>query len=136
MFIITLMLGRNLTTHAINMATFITNANDSVLPEDDPFALYTGGAFLPGPTPGADPNRRGVQVFGQTGSDGKLNIGFYLTEPNGKGAVRIQNNDPLKMVLADEGFLSNLSDLESAKNVFKTYIKNIAAALSRIDPEY
>lgn len=128
--------GRNLTTHAIHMTTFTTNENDKALPDDDPFALYTGGAFLPDPTPGADPNRRGVQVFGQTGSDDTLNIGFYLTDPKGKGAVRIQNEDPLKMVLADEGFLSNPADLESAKNVFRTYIKNIAAELSTVDSTY
>ena len=128
--------GRNMTTHCVNTVTFKINPNDKPLPDSDPFALYTSGAFLPDPTPGADPNRRGVQMFGLKGSDTTLNFGFYLTEPKSKGSLIIQNDDPLKMVLAYEGFLSNPADLESIKNVFKVYIKDIAAKLSQIDPEY
>lgn len=128
--------GRNMTTHPVNTATFTTNPNDKGLPEDDPYALYTGGAFLPDPTPGGDQNRRGVQLIGQTDSNGKLNIVFFLLEPKGRGSVSIQNGDPLKMVLADEGFLNHPDDLESIKNFYKIYIKNIATELSKIDPMY
>src|SRR5699024_3481636 len=128
--------GRNLTTHAVTSASFTTNPNDKALPSNDPYALYTAGAFLPDPTPGADPHRRGGQIIGMGDSTGKLTIQFYLTEPKSRGAVRIQNDDPLKMVLADEGFLNNPADLETLKNVYKIYIKNIAAELSTMDPNY
>lgn len=128
--------GKNLTTHAAIMITFKTNPNDKARPSDDPNALYTSGAFLPDPTPGSNRNRRGVQIFGLIGDNGMLNIGFYLTEPKSKGTVKIQNDDPLKLVLANEGFLNHPADLESVKNVIKIYIKNIATELSKIDPHY
>lgn len=128
--------GRNLTTHSANTATFTTNPNDKPLPDNDPFALYTGGAFVPDPTPGSDPNRRGVQIIGQTGSNGTLNIIFFLLEPKSRGSVTIQNDDSLKIVLADEGFFNHPDDLESLKNIYKIYIKNIAEELSRIDSKY
>lgn len=57
-------------------------------------------------------------------------------EPKSQGAVRIQNGDPLKIVLADVGFLNNHADLETIKNIYKVYIKNIATELSKIDPKY
>ncbi len=128
--------GRHLTTHSINTVSFTTNPNDKPLPDEDPYALYTGGAFLPDPTPGSDRNRRGVQIIGQTGPNRMLNIIFFLQEPKSRGSVRIQNDDPLKIVLADEGFFNHPADLESVKNVFRVYIKNIAAALARIDSKY
>lgn len=128
--------GRNLTTHPANTATFNTNPADEALPPNDPQALYTAGAFLPDPTPGADLNRRGVQLIGQNGPNNTLNIVFFLLEPKGRGSVKIQNNDPLKIVLADEGFLNNTADMESIKNIYKVYIKNIAAVLSWVDPKY
>ena len=128
--------GKNLTTHSVNTATFTTNTNDKALPVNDPFALYTGGAFLPDPTPGADSNRRGVQMIGQIGSNGELNVIFFLLEPESRGSVTIQNDDPLKVVLADEGFLNNPADVESLKNIYKIYIKNIATEFAKIDPKY
>lgn len=128
--------GKNLTTHSINTATFTTNPHDKALPDNDPYALYTAGAFLPDPTPGSNQNRRNVQLIGQINSDGNLNLVFFLLEPKSKGSVKIQNDDPLKMVLADEGFLNDKTDLESIKNIYKVYIKNIASKLAEIDSHY
>lgn len=128
--------GRHLTTHAANTVTFTTNPKDRAIPSDDPFAVYTGGAFLPDPSPGSDENRRGVQIIGQSGPDKTLILGFWLTEPKSKGSVIIQNNDPQKMVLANQGNFSNPDDMVSLKNVFKIYIKNIAAKLAKIDSKY
>lgn len=128
--------GKHLTTHAVNTVTFKINPKDKAIPEDDPFAVYPGGAFLPDPSPGADKYRRGVQFIGLAGPDNTLNLGFYLTEPKSKGSVRIQNKDPLKMVLANEGFLSNPEDMKTIKNVFKVYIKSISKELSKIDLKY
>ncbi len=128
--------GKNLTTHPAFTATFTTNPKDEALPPDDLNALYTSGAFLPDPTPGSDMNRRGVQLIGQKGSNKTLNIISFLLEPKGRGSVKIQNNDPLKIVLADEGFLNTREDLETVKNIFRIYIKNIATVLAKVDPDY
>ena len=128
--------GQNLTTHSVNTATFTTNLNDQPLPDNDPFALYTGGAFLPDPTPGADSHRRGVQIIGQTGANNTLTVIFFLLEPKSRGAVTIQNDDPFKVVLADEGFLNHPDDIESLKNIYKVYIKKIAEELAKIDSDY
>lgn len=128
--------GKHLTSHAFNTVSFSTNPEDRPLPKDDPDALYPGGAFLPDPTAGADENRRGVQIIGLPGENNTLNLGFYLTEPKARGTVIIQDNDPLKMLLANEGFLNNPADMQSIKNIFRTYIKNIAAELSKIDCKY
>ncbi|GAC43316.1 choline dehydrogenase [Paenibacillus popilliae ATCC 14706] len=38
--------------------------------------------------------------------------------------------------MADEGFLANPDDMESVKNIYRIYIKNIASELARIDPSY
>lgn len=60
---------------------------------------------------------------------------IYL-HPKSRGSIKIQNNDPLKIVLADEGFLADAEDLAVIKDIYKTYIKGIAGRLSAIDPAY
>jgi choline dehydrogenase len=128
--------GKNLRNHTLNFASFTTNPNDKPLPSNDLDALYTGGAYLPDPTPGADKNRRAVQLVGRASSDGLLSIIILFLRPKSRGSIKIQNNDPLKIVLADEGFLANKDDLEAVKNIYRIYIKNIAAKLTSIDPAY
>ncbi|AOZ91941.1 GMC family oxidoreductase [Paenibacillus crassostreae] len=126
--------GINLKNHTLNSAIFTTNRNDNALPHNDPNALYTGGAFLPDPS-GLDPTRRAVQLIG-IGSDTLLTIAILFLRPKSRGTIKIQNNDPLKIVLADEGFLANPSDMDSVKNIYKIYIQNIASELARIDSSY
>lgn len=128
--------GKNLRNHTLNFATFTTNPSDTPLPLNDPAALYTGGAFLPDPTPGSDKSRRAVQLVGRVSSDGLLSIVILFLRPKSRGSIKIQTNDPLKIVLADEGFLENPADLEAIKNIYRVYIKNIADKLSAIDPAY
>ena len=120
--------GQNLKNHTLNFAVFTTNPNPQNNPEplDDPNALFTGGAFLPDPTSGSDQNRRGVQLIG-IGSEDSLTIAIIFLQPKSSGSIKIQSNDPLQIVLADEGFLENTADLEAIKNIYKVYIKNIAA---------
>lgn len=127
--------GKNLRNHTLNFAVFTANPTDRPLPSKDPNALYTGGAFLPDPTSGADPDRRAVQLIG-IGANGSLTIALLFLRPRSRGSIIIQNNDPLKIVLADEGFLANPNDLEAVKNIYKIYIRNIADELARIDPAY
>lgn len=126
--------GKKLRNHTLNFASFTTNPSDHALPPNDPNALYTGGAFLPDPS-GKNPNRRAVQLIGMS-ADGLLNLAIIFLRPKSRGSIKIQNNDPLKIVLADEGFLSNPDDMESVKNIYRIYIKDIAAQLEAIDPSY
>ncbi|CAG7615954.1 GMC family oxidoreductase [Paenibacillus allorhizosphaerae] len=126
--------GKSLRNHTLNFAVFSANPDDRAHPTDDPNALYAGGAFLPNPT-GTNPMRRAVQLFG-VGSDHTLMLGIIYLRPASRGSIKIQNNDPLKIVLADEGFLKNSEDMEQVKNIFKIYVKNIAAQLASIDPTY
>ncbi|MET3545538.1 choline dehydrogenase [Paenibacillus favisporus] len=126
--------GKRLRNHTLNTVVFTTNPNDSALPANDPDALYTGGAFLPDPT-GVNSHRRAVQLIG-IGSDSTLTLAVLYLRPKSRGSIKIQNKDPLKIVLADEGFLANPDDMEAVKNIFRTYVKNIAAELASIDPSY
>ncbi|MFB9328697.1 GMC family oxidoreductase [Paenibacillus aurantiacus] len=127
--------GNRLKNHTLNFATFSTNPNDPPLPAGDPSALYTGGAFLPDPTPGSNHNRRAVQLIGIGGQD-TLTIAILYLKPKSRGDIRIQSNDPLQIVLADEAFLSDPRDLETLKSIYRTYIIQIAAELEAIDPAY
>lgn len=126
--------GKMLRNHTLNFAVFTTNPNDNALPSNDPNALYTGGAFLPDPV-GIDHNRRAVQLIG-IGSESMLTLALIYLRPKSRGSIKIQNNDPLKIVLADEGFLTNTEDLEAVKSIYKIYIKNIAVELASIDTSY
>ncbi|MEN1986102.1 GMC family oxidoreductase [Paenibacillus hubeiensis] len=126
--------GQRLRNHTLNTAVFTTNPNDNALPANDPNALYTGGAFLPSPMEPSG-NRRAVQLIG-IGSDRHLTLALLYLRPKSRGFIKIQNNDPLKIVLADEGFLANPDDMEAVKNIYRIYVKNIAAKLTSIDPAY
>lgn len=127
--------GKRLRNHTLNFASFTINPNDRPLPAEDPNALYTGGAFLPDPSPGANSQERGVQLVG-IGSSDTLTLAIIFLKPKSRGSIRIQSNDPLQIVLADEAFLQNPDDLETIKRIYRTYIRNIADQLEAIDPAY
>ena len=56
--------------------------------------------------------------------------------PESKGSVKLQNNDPLKIVDADFEYFEDPRDLEVIKNIYRVYIKNIALRLAAIDEHY
>lgn len=128
--------GRHYADHPAVAAIFTTNPNDHPHPLNDPNSLYQGGAFLPDPTPGSDRNRRGIQMFAQAGSGNVVAIGGILLQPKSRGDAIIQDNDPLKIPLMDQGYLTDPADLETFKNTYKVYIKGIAEQLAAIDPSY
>ncbi len=63
-------------------------------------------------------------------------MAILFLKPKSRGSIRIQSNDPLQIVLADEALLKNPDDLGAVKNIYQTYIRNIAAQLQAIDPAY
>lgn len=128
--------GQNLVNQFITTAVFTANPNDVGVPADDPNALYVGGAFLPDPTPPIDRNRRGFQFIGISPQPGTFVIAMILLDPKSRGNVQIQSGDPFQIPLVDDGAFSNPDDLNSFKNAYKTYIKNIAEQLHALDSQY
>lgn len=126
--------GQNLVNHTLNIAVFKVNPADIQGISMEPNALYAGGAFLPAPNE-SNTNKRSIQLIGSY-SNGVLVMLIVFLEPKSRGKITLQNNDPLKIVLADYNMLENPQDLELIKSVFKNYIKNIASELSAIDPQY
>lgn len=126
--------GNHMANHSIIPIVFSTNPNDPPIPPDDPNAHLIAGAFLPDPT-GINPGLRQIQIE-PFFSGNTLIAGISPIQPNSRGTVKIQSDDPLKIELGDEEFLDDPTDLQLLKNTFKTYVVNIAAELSKIDPAY
>lgn len=126
--------GQHMANHSIIPILFSTNPNDPPTPPDDPNAHLIAGAFLPDPT-GLNPELRQIQIE-PFFSGNTLVVGISPIQPNSRGTVKIQTDDPLKIELGDEEFLDDQTDLQLLKNTFKTYVVNIAAELSNIDPAY
>ncbi len=124
--------GNNLLNQVLNTATFTVNSDD--LPElsSDPNSLYYGGAFLPYPN---NSDYRGVQIIGMV-SNGQLSVLIISLLPESRGSITIQNDDPLKIVLANYNYFENPYDIEVIKSIFKTYIIQLADHLHSIDPAY
>lgn len=128
--------GQNLVNQFIAVAVFTANPDDVGVPENDPNALYVGGAFLPDPTLPVDATKRGFQLIGISPQPGTFVLALLLLEPKSRGNVKIQSGDPLQIPLVDDGAFTNPDDLTSFKNAFKVYVKDIAAQLHAIDNQY
>ena len=128
--------GMHYADHPAVEATFTTNPNDHVSPKNDPNSIFAGGGFLPNPTPGSNPNRRGIQLFFQSGPDCTVTMGAILLQPNSRGSAVIQNNDPLKVMLGDQAYLADDTDLETFKHTYRVYFKGVAEKLAAIDKSY
>ncbi len=125
--------GKNLVNHYANTAVFSVNPGDIQEVLLEPAAIYNGGAFLP--SPNENTNKRSIQLIGSY-SNGSLIVMIIPLLPKSRGSIILQNNDPLKIVLADYNMLENPQDLKLIKSVYKNYIRNIAGELSAIDPQY
>ena len=79
--------GEFLTNHTLNTATFTVNQRDIPELQNDPFALYSGGAFLPNPLNGKNEMRRGVQLIGIF-SEENLNIAILFLQPRSRGELK------------------------------------------------
>jgi choline dehydrogenase len=127
--------GMNMANHSIIAVSFSTNPTDIPAQQEDKNAHLIAGAFLPSPTPGANPKLREIQIEPFL-SGNTLIVGVSPIQPKSRGNVKIQSDDPLKIELGDEEFLDNPDDFQLLKDTFTTYIKNIATALSTIDSNY
>ncbi len=123
--------GYHLKNHGITVASFTVNQEDVEELNQDLNALYTSGAFLPN----TNKNTRQIQLIGSY-SNGVFRLLIINLLPKSSGTVKLQNNDPLKIVLADEGYFTSPEDLEVVKGVYQYYIKSIAEYLSSLDSKY
>lgn len=131
--------GEHLVNQFICTATLTADPNDIGVPPSDPSALYVGGAFLPDPSEPIIPKKRGlrgIQLIGVSPESGSFAIAVIGLQPQSRGTVRIQSNDPFQIPLVDDGAFTNPSDLATFKNAFKIYIKSIAQQLHAIDSQY
>jgi choline dehydrogenase len=131
--------GQNLINHLTNVALFSANPNDVGVPALDLSALYVGGAFLPDPSQPIVTNPaqlRGVQLIGSSPEPGVFAIGIIALQPKSRGSANIQNGDPLRIPLVNDNAFSDPADLQTFKDIFRVYIKNIAQQLNLIDPLY
>lgn len=128
--------GQNLQNHLLVPATFTADPSKKGTPEEDPLALYSGGAFLPAITEGTDSTRRGYQLIGAVPSPGVFSIILIGLQPTSRGIIKIQSADPLTISLVDNNYLGDENDIHQYIDAFRTYITKIAAELTKIDPTY
>jgi choline dehydrogenase len=66
--------------------------NQKDIPElqNDPFALYTGEAFLPHPNTRNGNRRRAVELIGIV-AKGNLTISIIFLQPKSRGSIKIQS---------------------------------------------
>lgn len=106
----------------------IPGSGKTLIRNSQPGDFSYSGAFLPDPR-GIEPTKRQVQLSGvisnipEVGGDALLMVVEAPLRPKSSGVIKIQNNDPLKIELADIGFLHNSEDLEISAATFTTIIK-------------
>lgn len=128
--------GSNSRNHLISTAIFSADSADFPGIGTDPQALYTGGAFLPDPTTGSDPTKRGFQWIGINPDPNIFVVVFYKLNPQSLGTDQIQNADPLRVSAVMENLLSDPTDLDSIVNVYQQQITALNSTLSNINPAY
>lgn len=113
-------IGRHLVNHPLIQLWFLdTTGNLTGLkdPNEPPGSIYTGGAFQAYPS-FAPSNHRAIQWIFITfpagpGTTLVIAVPLILT-PKSEGSIKIQNNDPLKIVLADTNYYND----NNGTNVF------------------
>ncbi|MGE0009913.1 MAG: GMC family oxidoreductase [Candidatus Babeliales bacterium] len=94
-----------------------------IIPPAEPWAVWGPGAMLPAVTPPADPNNtlRDIQWISTPLSDELLFFGAGLMRVKSVGSVAIQNDDPLKIPLADANLLSNPEDIDKLADAYQNF---------------
>lgn len=128
--------GQNLRNHTIVPITFDIDPKLEGTPEDDPLALYTGGAFLPPLLKDDDPKRRGYQLIGGVPSPGKFLVLLISLQPHSSGEVKIQNSNPLTVSLVDNNYLGDERDVQQYIKAIRTYITDIVIKLRKINSSF
>ncbi len=99
-----------------------------ILPTTEPWTIWGPGAMLPAITPVADPHNAPREIqwlnapFG-TDEQGNVLMIFAagLVVPKSIGSIAIQNDDPLKIPLANENFLSNPEDIDKLVSAYQHF---------------
>lgn len=111
---------------------FTSNPLDT--PLHPPAGLFSQISWLPDPT-GA-PNIRALRLATVNPIPG-ITLGLLdLNQPQSRGSVTINSNDPLSPPVVNLGLFTNSADLTLMQQGFQVYMKNINLALQAIDPLY
>lgn len=105
---------------------FTLLAPPNAVPNSDPNALTTAGAWLADPRPGSDPTRRAIELSGVFNPTDGLNLYILLLEapllPKSNGTIQVQDRDILKIEEANINMFSDPDDIALAVSGATTYI--------------
>ncbi len=130
------LVGLRWTNHTYVVAALSSNRADAGTPEDDPQALYTGGAFLPPLLQDDDPARRAYQLICASPSPGVFLLILIHLQPKSEGTLRIQSADPLTVPLVDNAYMTDERDVRAYVLALQRYVRPIADAMHAADPAY
>lgn len=123
--------GQHMVNHVGIQATFSAPGINVYTPESSPWAIFGPGAFLPTQLPvqpGALNQPRQLQWISVDGSlfgaNDLLIVFPFLVQPQSEGTINIQDNDPFKIPLMDNGYLTNLEDEQT---IFTTFREGVLA---------
>jgi choline dehydrogenase len=133
--------GKNLQNHPLIFITLLANPAASGIPAGAPYAFTIHNVYLP-VVGGKSSDPRMLQIlFEYIPASAQVPlpfvlIGFELLNPQSKGSVTIQNDNPFQIAAADDAFYQDPVDLDNMKNAVKVYIRNLLQKLATIDPPY
>lgn len=121
-------IGKHLQDHLLIVPVFLNTTGDKPI---DVHTNYVGGAFLPDPRPGSDPNIRAFefQGFYVQGSPIFV-IVMYLVRPKSEGTVNIFARDPLQVPLPNPNYLGDPDDVALLTAGIQTYLLNFITLLA------
>lgn len=102
----------------------------------DPYAKVHSGAFFPAPNVTEETNERSIQVIVTGATPQALFLSVLCINPHSSGTLKIQSDDPLKIMLGDFGFFTDERDVDTLMAALRTYIEPMARKLNEIDPAY
>src|SRR5699024_9654585 len=99
--------------------------------------------ILPSPDGTTRQNEQSIQLFAQAGStfsqieptQHTMTIGAIMLQPKSREMATIQDDDPSKVTLSDQGYLTDETDLTTFVNTYRIY-KQIAEQLAAFGSSY
>jgi choline dehydrogenase-like flavoprotein len=127
--------GQNLLDQPHVVALLSFNPDDA--PKFNQNTPFAGISWLP--APGGDPTSRQVRISTITPVTPEPNVTVSivdLLQPQSRGSVTINTNDPLAQPILNLGELTNSNDLDLFVSAFQVYMKAFDQQLRAIDDRY
>jgi choline dehydrogenase len=117
--------GRHWMNHAIVPLVFLRSGITGANPDTVRGNSIPGGAvFLPDPSASGSPTSRGFEIITFPFPGGFAWYALH-TRPFSGGTIDIQNDDPLKFPLVDNGYLSDVRDIVSWREFIRDAVSRI-----------